>query len=1355
MQFKKNKQKFISLKEAGKISGYASDYIGYLIRTGKIYGEKVYSGNAWKVSQEGLLDYLSRKKSKSNQQKRWEALAGGKEYISLKEAAKISGYAPDYIGQLVRKGKIEGEKKLCNVSWQTTPEAIKLYRKENSKVQKRAVPEFLNYLKLIHVIPQAGNRAWGFSWRLSLAAFVIFFLVSGLAPIKFLRSSLITAVTGGEIKTAQFYPTIVTGDWQNSQNVKGLPEVSESGNINSFSEANSAMYKKGPLSLFCQNFEQPEIQQPAPEEQKIEEQELTLPSQETTTTGTTTVPEIIEEEATSTFPEVTTDETTVTEATSTEVTSTPPVQEEETISTESTSTEATTSEPTSFFEKAKRFFGFKAYAQESDFSAKIKLSFAIGEKEPDILPIEQPATTSEFEPTSFWTPPSLHPVKDFFDSLVNKAIFIAKAEGNNPPIAISTTTEDEEDEAVEDIVMQEVIETTTTEATTTATTTDITTTTEEEATTTETTITEATTTETTATPEITATTETLPNLDTKIIIWWSFDGENWQILDTISDYPLSNFLNGGYFSYDVSFLKNFEDVGNLKIKFEGVVGGETNVTVYLDSVWVEVVYQEYSEEEEEEFELKTIKEDWRADEEPEFEVVSKKEKINENIVEKLVAEVSSVFEEKPKVKATLLRPDNKELLLQEGEDFSAETHSPTKIKIFKPEGFRPGLHKLKIDFEKNGKVYNLEKDFTWGVLAINTNKSIYLPGNQAHIQMAVLDNEGHTICDADLVLEIIAPDGTKTTFATPGQNYPVIEQQQEIIEEETSAPDAEDVSTEQATTTEIITTSTEATSTEAEEETPTLETESTTTEETTSTNEVATTTSFLDKIKNSFSVSNVRAATNNNNSSVGLIEKSGECGPNTVTYTPDYSTYYNIAGAGTYQIKLTATTKNGTREITDSFEVRESAPFDIERIGPTRIYPPATYEMIMKIKVNQDFYGQVVEQVPDTFKTTQVANWKLIYKTATKLIIWDVDWKAGEIHELKYTFDAPDISPYLYLLGPIQIGDFQEIRQWQIASDVTIDSEDWEAFSDGDTTLDGSFWSNVTGDDCDMQADSGGTPSSDTGPSVDHTYGDSTHKYLYLETSSGYCQGDGLYAGLESDDIDADTYSVEIDFWYHMYGSTIGTSTLDVYYDTSWDNDIWYQEYLDEDVWKNATTSLDAYTGTIKLRFRSISAGNYYGDIAYDDIVITGTLRNEAPNTPTLDETPAFPNMLASTTTPVLGGFSATDPDTDDVEFWVEWDTDANFGSPATNTTATTTSGATTTYAITSPLSEDTVYWWRVKARDPGGSNEWSSYSVKRSITASTSISYDQWFQTTGDQFDTDTLTDTATTATSVKIGGW
>lgn len=50
-----------------------------------------------------------------------------KGYITLKEAAEISNYTPDYVGQLIRAGKIKGEQVYSNVAWVTTTDEIEAY----------------------------------------------------------------------------------------------------------------------------------------------------------------------------------------------------------------------------------------------------------------------------------------------------------------------------------------------------------------------------------------------------------------------------------------------------------------------------------------------------------------------------------------------------------------------------------------------------------------------------------------------------------------------------------------------------------------------------------------------------------------------------------------------------------------------------------------------------------------------------------------------------------------------------------------------------------------------------------------------------------------------------------------------------------------------------------------------------------------------------------------------------------------------------------------------------------------------------------------------------------------------------
>jgi hypothetical protein len=41
----------------------------------------------------------------------------------------------------------------------------------------------------------------------------------------------------------------------------------------------------------------------------------------------------------------------------------------------------------------------------------------------------------------------------------------------------------------------------------------------------------------------------------------------------------------------------------------------------------------------------------------------------------------------------------------------------------------------------------------------------------------------------------------------------------------------------------------------------------------------------------------------------------------------------------------------------------------------------------------------------------------------------------GETYNIYYEFDAPDVSPYLFTLGALEIGNWKEARQWMIASD--------------------------------------------------------------------------------------------------------------------------------------------------------------------------------------------------------------------------------------------------------------------------------------------------------------------------------
>jgi hypothetical protein len=344
--------------------------------------------------------------------------------------------------------------------------------------------------------------------------------------------------------------------------------------------------------------------------------------------------------------------------------------------------------------------------------------------------------------------------------------------------------------------------------------------------------------------------------------------------------------------------------------------------------------------------IEMAKKDFNANEDPEFLIKGQKEE-----------KAPSSSEIKPKLQASLVaNATGKDVLTTP--IIEKVSDSDFKIKIQKPEDFRPGVYKLKVEYE--GEI--LEQDFRWGVLAINTNKSIYLPGEQIYLQMVVLNEYGHTICNAKLELTI----------------------------------------------------------------------------------------------------NNQILSTEN-----GQIQYSDSCGYDNVTDTPDYFAYYQINTAGTYQMTL-KNLDNGF-EINDSFEVKDSVPFEIERIGATRVNPyVANYIMTLNIKANQDFNGEIIEKLPGIFEVIEAGGGKVENTDLGKEIAWEVNLKAGDEITRQYEYDAPDLSPRVYLFGPLRLVDtrstplggqagqalFAEARQWQIATDatctcdITAASKNWS-----DTTI--------------------------------------------------------------------------------------------------------------------------------------------------------------------------------------------------------------------------------------------------------------------------------------------------------------
>ena len=82
----------------------------------------------------------------------------------------------------------------------------------------------------------------------------------------------------------------------------------------------------------------------------------------------------------------------------------------------------------------------------------------------------------------------------------------------------------------------------------------------------------------------------------KAVIWYSVDGtgadDSWQELYTVSATDFSNAENGGYLIFSAPFIKAWQDIDNLKIKFQGRTNSGENFVFYLDAIWVEADYDQ-------------------------------------------------------------------------------------------------------------------------------------------------------------------------------------------------------------------------------------------------------------------------------------------------------------------------------------------------------------------------------------------------------------------------------------------------------------------------------------------------------------------------------------------------------------------------------------------------------------------------------------------------------------------------------------------------------------------------------------------------------------------------------------------
>merc|ERR1711957_477828 len=131
------------------------------------------------------------------------------------------------------------------------------------------------------------------------------------------------------------------------------------------------------------------------------------------------------------------------------------------------------------------------------------------------------------------------------------------------------------------------------------------------------------------------------------------------------------------------------------------------------------------------------------------------------------------------------------------------------------------------------------------------------------------------------------------------------------------------------------------------------------------------------------------------------------------------------------------------------------------------------------------------------------------------------------------------------------------------------------------------------------------------------------------------------------------------EFWYNMYGATMGTITLESYTGTAW-SQLWAMKGNKGDVWRQASVSLPV--GALKLRFTGQTTTSYTSDFALDDLVLKQGVSpvtqapttmppvTQAPTTmPQVTQAPTLPPTTATTTSigdvliPIVVNASETD----------------------------------------------------------------------------------------------------------------
>lgn len=145
------------------------------------------------------------------------------------------------------------------------------------------------------------------------------------------------------------------------------------------------------------------------------------------------------------------------------------------------------------------------------------------------------------------------------------------------------------------------------------------------------------------------------------------------------------------------------------------------------------------------------------------------------------------------------------------------------------------------------------------------------------------------------------------------------------------------------------------------------------------------------------------------------------------------------------------------------------------------------------------------------------------------------------------------------------------------------------------------IWATQTSiDTLNWTRDSGGTTSGNTGP----TTGQNSNYYLYTEATNNFNKTAELSYWFDL----RPTVSPVFSFYYHMYGSTMGTLKVEASIDDYNWTTIFSESGDKGDVWNSAQVDLSAYAGKyLKLKISGLTGSSFTSDMAVDQLSLVET----------------------------------------------------------------------------------------------------------------------------------------------------